>query len=86
MSHANTRGKVGSRFQEGETEMNGKNEQFTEWDTEVAKRIACAVTSYQAGMDYTDLWKDFQEQHEEVGTFWLSIAKQIRERLPAKPK
>lgn len=66
--------------------MNSETEQFTEWDVEVAKRIACAVTSYQAGMDYTDLWKDFQEQNEEVGTFWLSIAKQVRERLPAKPK
>ena len=52
----------------------------------VAKRITCTVTSYQAGMDYEDLWKDFTEQNEEVGTFWLSIAKQIRERLPAKPK
>ena len=66
--------------------MNPQNEQFTEWDVEVAKRIACAVTSYQAGMDYEALWKDFLEQNEEVGTFWLSIAKHIREHLPAKPK
>jgi len=66
--------------------MNAQPEQFSEWDVEVAKRIACAVTSYQAGMDYEALWKDFLEQNEEVGTFWLSIAKQIRERLPAKPK
>ena len=53
---------------------------------EVAKRIACAVTSYQAGMDYEALWKDFVAQDEEIGTFWLSIARQVRERLPAKPK
>ena len=66
--------------------MNDQIKHFTEWDMEVAKRIACAVTSYQAGMEYEALWKDFTEQHEEVGTFWLSIAKQIRERLPAKPK
>lgn len=66
--------------------MNAQSEQFSEWDVEVARRIACAVTSYQAGMDYEALWKDFLEQNEEVGTFWLSIAKQIRERLPAKPK
>ncbi len=66
--------------------MNPETEQFTEWDTEVAKRIACAVTSYQAGMDYADLWQDFVEQDEEVGTFWLTVAKQIREHLPNKPK
>ena len=66
--------------------MNEPHEQFTEWDVEVAKRIACAVTAYQAGMDYESLWKDFLEKNEEVGTFWLSIAKQIREHLPAKPK
>lgn len=66
--------------------MNDPREQFTAWDMEVAKRIACAVTAYQAGMDYEDLWEDFQKQNEDVGTFWLSIAKQIRQRLPAKPK
>jgi hypothetical protein len=37
-------------------------------------------------MDYADLCKDFQEQNEEVGTFWLSLAKRVREHLPAKPK
>ena len=66
--------------------MNTQNELFTEWDVEVAKRIACAVTSYQAGMDYEALWNDFVAQDEEIGTFWLSIARQVRERLPAKPK
>lgn len=66
--------------------MNDRNDQFTEWDMEVAKRIACAVTSYQAGLEYEALWKDFVGQSEDVGTFWLSIAKQIRENLPAKPK
>ena len=66
--------------------MNTQNEQFTEWDAEVGKRIACVVTSYQAGLEFETLWKDFVDQNEEVGTFWLSIAKQIREHLPAKPK
>jgi hypothetical protein len=66
--------------------MNQPHEHFIEWDVEVAKRIACAVTSYQAGMDYEARWKDFIAQNEEVGTFWLAIAKQIREHLPAKPK
>ena len=66
--------------------MKDQNDQFSEWDLEVAKRIACVVTAYQAGLEYEALWKDFVQQNEEVGTFWLSIAKQIRERLPAKPK
>ena len=66
--------------------INKQNEQFTEWDIEVAKRIACAVTSYQAGLEYEALWKDFANQSDDVGTFWLSIAKRIREHLPAKPK
>lgn len=59
---------------------------FTAWDREVAKRIACAVTSYQAGIAYETFWKDYIDQGEEIGTFWLSIAKHIRENLPAKPK
>jgi hypothetical protein len=66
--------------------MNPQDEAFSDWDAEVAKRIACAVTSYQAGMEYEALWKDFVAQDEEIGTFWLSLAKQIREHLPAKPK
>ena len=70
----------------GVQRMNGQDQPFSEWDVEVAKRIACAVTSYQAGMEYEALWKDFVAQDEEIGTFWLSIAKRIREHLPAKPK
>ena len=66
--------------------MNTQPNQYDEWDIEVAKRIACAVTSYQAGLPYESLWKDYANQKEEVGTFWLSIAKQIREHLPNKPK
>jgi hypothetical protein len=63
-----------------------QTDSFTKWDLEVAKRIACAVTSYQAGMEYEVLWKEYADKSEEVGTFWLSLAKHIRENLPAKPK
>lgn len=66
--------------------MNEPQEQFSEWDVEVAKRIACAVMSYQAGVEYESLWKDYADQNEEVGTFWLTVAKQIREHHPSKPK
>jgi hypothetical protein len=66
--------------------MNTQTDQYDEWDIEVAKRIACAVTSYQAGLPYESLWTDFSNHKEEVGTFWLSIAKQIREQMPNKPK
>ena len=66
--------------------MNNQNDPFTDWDVEVAKRIACAVTSFQAGLEYETLWKDYVDQSEEVGTFWLSVARHIRENLPAKPK
>jgi hypothetical protein len=66
--------------------MNTQPNQYDEWDIEVAKRIACAVTSFQAGLPYESLWKDYANQKEEVGTFWLSIARQIREQMPNKPK
>ena len=66
--------------------MNNQNDPYTEWDIEVAKRIACAVTSYQAGLEYEALWKQYTDQREEIGTFWLSIAKRIRDELPNKPK
>jgi hypothetical protein len=66
--------------------VNNQNSQYSEWDVEVAKRIACAVVSYQAGVSFESLWGQYTDQKEEVGTFWLSIAKQIREDLPQKPK
>jgi hypothetical protein len=65
---------------------NDPHEEFSEWDVEVAKRIACAVISYQAGMPYEELWKQYVEQKEDMGTFWLAVAKHIREELPVKPK
>ena len=66
--------------------MNEQNNEFSEWDIEVAKRIACAVVSYQAGMTFEELWEQFTHQKDDVGTFWLSIAKQIRKDLPQKSK
>jgi hypothetical protein len=66
--------------------MNDQTNKYSEWDIEVAKRIACAVVSYQAGVLYETLWEQYADQREEVGTFWLSIAKHIREDLPQKPK
>jgi len=66
--------------------MNNQTNQYNEWDMEVAKRIACAVTSYQAGISYESLWEEYANQSEDVGTFWLSIAKKIREELPQKSK
>jgi hypothetical protein len=66
--------------------MNEQNNEFSEWDIEVAKRIACAVVSYQAGVTFEELWEQFTHQKDDVGTFWLSIAKQIRKDLPQKSK
>ena len=65
---------------------NDQKNEFSEWDVEVAKRIACAVVSYQAGVSYESLWTQHADQKEDVGTFWLSIAKQIREEFPHKSK
>ena len=69
-----------------ERTMNDQNNEYTEWDHEAAKRIACAVMSYQAGVTYESLWAPFADQKDEPGTFWLSLAKQIREHLPQKSK
>ena len=66
--------------------MNDQNNSYTEWDLEVAKRIACAVISYQAGVSYDSLWEQYSDSKEDMGTFWLSIAKHIRENLPQKSK
>jgi hypothetical protein len=67
--------------------MNNQNDQYEEWDIEVAKRIACAVISYQAGLLYETMWKEYASQSKEgIGTFWLSLAKQIRDDLPKKSK
>ena len=66
--------------------INDENSQFTEWDVEVAKRIACAVTSFQANVSFESLWEQHNNPGESVGTFWLSIAKRIREEMPNKSK
>lgn len=67
--------------------MNNQNDQYDEWDIEVAKRIACAVISYQAGLTYETMWQEYAGQSKKgIGTFWLSIAKHIREDLPKKSK
>ena len=66
--------------------INDQNSVYEEWDVEVAKRIACAVTAYQANVPFETLWEQAVNQTEPVGTFWLSIAKRIREELPKKPK
>ena len=55
---------------------------YTEWEIEVAKRIACAVVSYQAGVRFEDLWGQYVHQREDVGTYWLSVAKRISEEFP----
>lgn len=60
--------------------------QYIEWEIEIAKRIACAVVSYQVGVDYEDLWDQFEGQREDVGSYWLSVAKQIGEAFPHRPK
>jgi hypothetical protein len=62
------------------------NSQYTEWEIEVAKRIACAVVSYQVGLSYENLWDQYADQKEEVGTIWLSVAKQIGDSFPNRPK
>jgi hypothetical protein len=61
------------------------DKQCTEWEIEVAKRIACAVVSYRAGVAYEDLWAQFADQREDVGTYWLSVAKQIGEDFTRRP-
>ena len=66
--------------------INDQSSQFSEWDVEVAKRIACAVVSYQSGQSYEALWDQYADQKEDIGTFWLSIAKHVREHFPHKPK
>ena len=66
--------------------INDQNSQYSDWDVEVAKRIACAVVSYQSGQSYEALWTQYTDHKEDIGTFWLSIAKHIREHLPHKPK
>ena len=66
--------------------INDQNNQNVEWEIEIAKRIACAVVSYQVGVRYEDLWDQYADQGEEVGTYWLSLAKQIAEGFPNRPK
>jgi hypothetical protein len=66
--------------------INDQANQNGEWEIEIAKRIACAVVSYQVGVQYEELWDQYADQGEEVGTYWLSLAKQIAEAFPNRPK
>src|SRR5687767_14025086 len=51
--------------------MNDQTNEYTEWDHEAGKRIACAVMSYQAGVTYESLWAQYADQEGKPGTFWL---------------
>ena len=62
------------------------NDPYKEWEIELAKRIACAVVSYKAGVSFEDLWHQYADQREDVGTFWLSVAKQIDTAFPCRPQ
>jgi hypothetical protein len=44
------------------------------------------VVSYQAGVSYEALWDRYAPQGEDVGTYWLSIAQQISDAFPHRPK
>jgi hypothetical protein len=66
--------------------INNTNKPYTEWEIEVAKRIACAVVSYKAGVSYEDLWDQYAHQKDDVGTFWLSVAKEIGKELQNRPE
>ena len=70
----------------GSMTLNLSNDPYTEWEIELAKRIACAVVSYKAGVSFEDLWDQYVHQQEDVGTFWLSVAKQIDEAFPCRPQ
>jgi hypothetical protein len=62
------------------------NDPYTKWEIELAKRIACAVVSHKAGVSFEDLWDQYADQQEDVGTFWLSVAKQIATEFPCRPQ
>jgi len=62
--------------------INVQNDLYSEWDIEVAKRIACAVVSYKAGVPYEELWDQYAHQKEDIGTYWLSVAKEIGHEFP----
>jgi hypothetical protein len=58
------------------------NNPITEWQIEVAKRIACAVVSYRVGVPYEELWEQYAHQREDVGTYWLAVAQNIGKDFP----
>jgi len=62
--------------------MTNQKRPFTEWDVEVAKRSACAVISYQAGMSSESLWEQYDDQNEDIGTYGLSVAKESERICP----
>jgi hypothetical protein len=45
--------------------MNDQQKEYSEWDREAAKWIACAVMSYQAVVTYESLWAQDADQKEE---------------------
>ena len=65
--------------------MSDQKSEYSERDIEVAKRIACAVVSYQSDVSHEEMWQQYAHQGEEVGTYWLSLAKQIRNEFPQRP-
>ena len=60
------------------------NAPVSEYDIELAKRIACAAISHQMGISYQHYWKTYIQTNKNetwpIGTIWLAVAEFIRSK------
>ena len=62
--------------------MNTDNDNdVSELQLELAKRIACAVMSYQLGISYQTYWKSYIKNSDTIGDKWIELAKLSEEYL-----
>lgn len=61
-----------------------QEEEYNEFEIELAKRILCSTVSMQMGISYQHCWKTYIEpnlKEKEVGALYLECARFIRKNI-----
>lgn len=59
----------------------GNHNDVTEFELELAKRIACAVMSYQLRITYQTCWNRYIKDTTTISDKWIKLAKLAKQYL-----
>jgi hypothetical protein len=61
--------------------MNSKihNNEYSESEIELAKKIACAAISHRARISYAHCWRTYIVNNPNIAEYWKSLARKIKQ-------